>query len=47
MCGSTNNPKLYFEYPETGGHCGLPQRIDGMLWSENRAIEFVEGKQEE
>ncbi len=37
-----NNPKLYLEYPEKGGHCGFPQRINGILWSENRAIEFIE-----
>ena len=37
-----NNPNLYLEYPEKGGHCGFPQRIDGILWSENRAIEFIE-----
>jgi len=40
-----NNPNLYLEYPEKGGHCGFPQRINGILWSENRAIEFIENRE--
>ena len=40
-----NNPKLYLEYPEKGGHCGFPQRINGVYWSENRAIEFIENRE--
>jgi len=34
--------KVHFQAPETGGHCGFYQAdYQGILWSENRALEWV------
>ena len=34
--------KVYFQAPKMGGHCGFyPDNYRGILWSENRALEWV------
>ncbi len=34
--------KVYFQAPETGGHCGFyPADYQGVLWSERKALEWV------
>lgn len=36
------HPTVWFEAPAQGGHCGFwPQRYEGFLWSEQRALEFL------
>ncbi|MBI2602156.1 MAG: alpha/beta fold hydrolase [Deltaproteobacteria bacterium] len=37
------NPHLFGEFPENGGHIGFVSfQNNGLLWSEERAVEFVE-----
>ncbi|WP_026995945.1 YheT family hydrolase [Flectobacillus major] len=34
--------KVYFQAPAKGGHCGfLQKKFEGILWSENRAFDFL------
>ena len=37
-------PNVWMEFPQQGGHCGFPDRqegIQGTYWSEKRAVEFL------
>jgi predicted alpha/beta-fold hydrolase len=37
-----NNPHLFLEMPEEGGHCGFYEfNQEGIYWSEKRAVEFI------
>jgi uncharacterized protein len=37
------HPHVWFEAPKTGGHCGFwPRHYHGMLWSERRAVQFLD-----
>lgn len=37
------NKFVYFEVPEKGGHCGFSDFNDVFYWSEQRAINFIQG----
>jgi len=39
--GKFHNQNLNFEFPEEGGHCGFPKKINGEYWLEKRALEFI------
>lgn len=39
---AADNPLLYLEMPEEGGHCGFYENNSkGVYWSEKRAVEFI------
>ena len=41
-----NNTYLFLEMPETGGHVGfVNNHINGVYWSERRAVDFLENDQ--
>jgi uncharacterized protein len=40
---AANNPHLFLEMPENGGHCGFMQRGNPYSWAELRALGFVTG----
>jgi len=39
--GKFRNQNLNFEFPDQGGHCEFPIKINGLYWSEIRALEFL------
>lgn len=39
-----NNPNLFLEIPEQGGHCGFMMRGSEYSWAELRALAFVTGR---
>ncbi|MBL7760325.1 MAG: alpha/beta fold hydrolase [Sediminibacterium sp.] len=38
---AADNPHLFLEMPEAGGHCGFMESHKGATWAEKRAIEFA------
>lgn len=36
--------KVYFEFPDTGGHCGFSNGENGIYWSEKRVGSFLENE---